>query len=277
MLSGLLQSRKKQPRLQGLKNTYRQPFFLVRYNEATTIFQRRRSSLPFMSQDAEGLATVPIPVAATGFNISASLPYGCTIQAIQESMQDFLNFIGFINQQLYSQSMPRLESLLMSANFSSVVSEYMNVTIPRHCSVIVKNGWHNGHPDLLPRDVYPNNAAQHAPEGIEVKASRYLKGWQGHNPEDVWLLIFVFDSNRPNDFQQGITPRPFRFIKVVGAQLEKADWQFSGRSATSRRTITASVTATGYAKLEQNWIYYDPSYQHLADTNGAEAGPNETG
>jgi hypothetical protein len=204
--------------------------------------------LLFMSHDAEGLATHPVGIDALAFNASAMLPYGCTIEAIQASMQDFLTFIGFINQQLYTQSMPRLESLLMPANFSSVVSEYMNVTIPRHCATVVKNGWHNGHPDLLPHGMYPNDAAQHVLEGIEVKASRYLKGWQGHNPEDVWLLIFVFDSNRPNDTSPGITPRPFRFIKVVGALLEKADWQFSGRSATSRRTITASVTATGFAK-----------------------------
>lgn len=223
-----------------------------------------------MSHAPEAAATMPIALVPTGFNASANLPYGCTIQAIQESMQDFLNFIGFINQQLYTQSMPRLESLLMPANFSSVISEYMNATIPRHCPAVVKNGRHNGHLDLLPQGIYPNNAAQHAPEGIEVKASRYLKGWQGHNPEDVWLLIFVFDSNRPNDVAQGIAPRSFRFIKVVGARLDKADWRFSGRSATSRRTITASVTANGFAKLEQNWIYKDPTYHTPSATQSGE-------
>jgi len=80
----------------------------------------------------------------------------------------------------------------------------------------------------------------------------------GHNPEDVWLLVFVFDSNTARDAMQGIDPKPFRFRKVVGALLEKDDWSFSGRSKTSRRTITASVTRTGYAKMESNWIYRDP-------------------
>jgi hypothetical protein len=37
--------------------------------------------------------------------------------------------------------------------------------------------------------------------------------------------------------------------------LKKEDWKFSGRSATSRRTITASVTPSGFAKMEANWIY----------------------
>jgi hypothetical protein len=66
-------------------------------------------------------------------------------------------------------------------------------------------------------------------------------------------MVFVFDSNRPKD--KDLAPRPFRFVKVVGAQLKKDDWLFSGRSDTSRRTITASVTDTGYQKMEANWIY----------------------
>lgn len=84
----------------------------------------------------------------------------------------------------------------------------------------------NGHPDLLPINTYPNNAVQYAHEGIEVKASRYLSGWQGHNAEESWLMVFVFDSNRPSDAQKGIAPRAFRFVKVVGASLTRADWSF---------------------------------------------------
>jgi hypothetical protein len=85
-----------------------------------------------------------------------------------------------------------------------------------------------------------------------------LKAWQGHNPEDVWLMVFVFDSNRPSDEGKGYPPRPFQFIMVVGARLTKEDWVFSGRSATSRRTITASVTQLGYQKTMSNWIYKAP-------------------
>jgi hypothetical protein len=35
------------------------------------------------------------------------------------------------------------------------------------------------------------------------------------------------------------------------------DWAFSGRSATSRRTITASVTQGGVQKMKANWVYED--------------------
>lgn len=64
-------------------------------------------------------------------------------------------------------------------------------------------------------------------------------------------MVFVFDSNRPTD----TIPMPFRFEAVFGAQLALADWRFSGRSATSRRTITASISCSGYDKLTANWIY----------------------
>src|SRR5437879_6167443 len=38
---------------------------------------------------------------------------------------------------------------------------------------------------------------QHAgSDGIEIKASRYSQGWQGHNPENVWLMVFVFQTGR---------------------------------------------------------------------------------
>lgn len=71
-------------------------------------------------------------------------------------------------------------------------------------------------------------------------------------------MVFMFDSNRPVDESKGIAPKPFRFLRVVGAQLDESDWQFAGRSETSRRTITAAVKDSGYRKLMANWIYNAP-------------------
>jgi hypothetical protein len=68
-------------------------------------------------------------------------------------------------------------------------------------------------------------------------------------------MVFVFDANRVTDVDRGVAPKPFRFLKVVGAKLTVDDWQFSGRSATSRQTITASVKPSGFVKMEDNWIY----------------------
>jgi len=210
-----------------------------------------------MSGDLEEVASIPKPLDPKGFNPRAQLPYGLTIGHVQSAMQEFLDFLGLVNRTLYGKSLPRLESLLMPANFSSMVGEFMSVTIPKYCQTLAKNAYHNGHPDLLPKAMFPGDSILHTNEGIELKASRYLKGWQGHNPEECFLLVFVFDSSRPSDKAKRVAPRPFSFVKVVGAKLQTADWQFAGRSRTSRRTITASVLPSGHAKMEANWVYRD--------------------
>ena len=202
-------------------------------------------------------ACVPVPVKADKFNKKASIPFGCSVEHIQSAMNDFISFLGFINVQLATKEIHRLEAFMMPANFSSLVGEFMTATIPKYCPTLIKNCYHNGHPDLLPTGKFPKNSMLHAEEGIEIKASRHVSGWQGHNAEDVWLMVFVFDSNTARDKALEIGPRPFRFVKVVGALIAKSDWNFSGRSETSRRTITASVTRTGFEKMERNWIYRD--------------------
>ena len=207
-------------------------------------------------------ACAPIPMDPKVFNSAAILPYGLTTAHVQKAMKEFLVFLGFINGRLRTKEMHRLESFMMAANFSSLVGEFMSATIPKNCPTLVKNRYHNGHPDLLPAGRFPRNAMQHGTDGIEIKASRYRRGWQGHNAEDAWLMVFVFDSNTSQldkETNEAQAPRPFRFVKVVGAQIAKSDWSFSGRSGTSRRTITASVTRGGYEKMEGNWIY-----RHLA-------------
>lgn len=212
-----------------------------------------------MPVDLELAACNPEPVAGKAFNSDAVMPHGLTIDHMAKAMKEFVEFLGFVNTQLNGQGIARLESMLMPANFSSIVGEFMISTIPKHSKGLAKNQYHNGHPDLIPTGKFPDDSIQHTTVGIEIKASRYQSGWQGHNPENVWLMVFVFDSNRPVDLTNEADPRPFRFVKVVGAGLKKVDWAYAGRSATSRRTITASVRPSGRDKMESNWIYKSPS------------------
>jgi len=219
-------------------------------------------------------ATVCVPEALdpNGFNPRSKMPCGLRVGHVQSAMQEFIDFLGFVNTQLRSKKIQRLESMLMAANFSSMVGEFMTANMPKYCPTISKNRYHNGHPDMVPRGVYPQDAVQYAHDGIEVKASRYDRSWQGHNPEEVFLMVFVFDGNGPRDDFQGVAAKPFRFKMVVGADLKKSDWKFAGRSAESRRTITASVTRTGYNKMLRNWIYMAPSVREelLGQESAAE-------
>lgn len=219
---------------------------------------RPTENLPEAADDErERMVCHPAPVKRDKFNESAIIPYGCTIDHIYQAMNEFLGFLGFINAQLNTKGIQRFESMLMPANFSSMVGEFLISTIPKYCPSLAKNQYHNGHPDLLPKGKFASESIQHGTEGIEIKASRYSRGWQGHNAEECWLMVVVFASNRPTDSVKKVPPIPFRFRSVFLGRLTLADWSFSGRSTKSRRTITASVTRLGYEKMTQNWIYRD--------------------
>lgn len=200
-----------------------------------------------------------VPILAD-FNPKATIPFGVSVEHVQRTMANFADFLRVVDTALVRKGMLRLEDMLMPANFSSMVGEFIAANLPRHSYGVVRNTYHNGHPDLLPSGKYAKDAAQHAgSDGIEIKASRYLKGWQGHNAEDTWLMVFAFDSGRPSDQLQARPQKPFRFLAVYGAMLTKADWQFAGRSAVSRRTITATVLPSGFEKMAKNWIYLNPA------------------
>ena len=197
---------------------------------------------------------LPQPIEKDGFNPKAKIPFGVNNEHIYAAMQDFIEFLTLIDTQLHAKEMGRFENMLMQANFSSMVGEMISASIPKYCKTVAKNRYHNGHPDILPAGKYPNDSAQHAgKDGIEIKASRYLQAWQGHNPEDVWLMVFVFQSGREGP--KVAKRQAFKFLLAAGALLSKSDWLFAGRSETSRRAITASVTKQGVAKMMANWIY----------------------
>lgn len=212
---------------------------------------------------------VPLLADKRGINPTCEIPYGLESGHIYKSLVDFIEFLTFMNAQLITRQIPRLETFLMPAAFSSLVGEFMNVRLPTYCVGMVKNRYHNGHPDLVPKGQFKNDAAQHSTVGIEVKGSRYRQRWQGHNPENVWLMVFVFDSNSANDEAAAIkigklpVARPFQFVEVLGAQLQEDDWQFAGRSETSRRTITATIKRSGFDKMNANWIYRNLSFTPL--------------
>jgi hypothetical protein len=59
--------------------------------------------------DKEVLACIPVPLRADGFNRSAIIPYGLQPEHIRKAMDDFIDFLGFINVQLRTKRIQRLE------------------------------------------------------------------------------------------------------------------------------------------------------------------------
>lgn len=177
--------------------------------------------------DLELAACTPQSIDRDGCNTKSRIPFGCTSMHIKKAMEDFLSWLRLVNEQMHTRDLPRLETMLMPANFSSIVGEFAVSSIPKYCKTLVKNAYHNGHPDLIPAGAFERDRCQHGDQEIEVKGSRYLRSWQGHNPEDTWLMVFVFESSRPTDETKGVLPAPFRFLMVLGAELKKDDWLFA--------------------------------------------------
>ena len=88
--------------------------------------------MPGVFDDVETRACIPVPINPDFFNLDCVLPYGLTPGHIHRAMVGFVDF--FVNQQLHSRGVQRLECFLMPANFSSIVGEFMNISIPKYSS-----------------------------------------------------------------------------------------------------------------------------------------------
>jgi hypothetical protein len=238
-----------------------------------------------------------IPVRIEYFNPQALLPYGLLRDQIKATIEDAHEFVYNLNSMLYQQIGQRIEDILMAATFSGMLSELIVRQLSKHSTTLTRNLYHNDHPDLIPLNYwtlseiaiqvrgtsemsgfragkrathlisegvyYSGNAVQYGHEGVEVKTSRYGSGWQGHNPEKIWIMVFRYhnDPHKPENDRRPLEKRaPFQIAEVLAAQLDKSDWSAQGRRAGSRRTPTASIVASGTAKLRANWVYRVPDF-----------------
>ena len=132
------------------------------------------------------------PVSNSFFNLQATLPYGLLLEDVKATIKGVHQLVYNLNKTIYRQISQRLEDLLMPATFSGEISEVVVRQLSEHSTTLTRNLYHNGHPDLIPVGRYTGDSLQYGHEGVEIKASRYAGGWQGHNPEKIWIMVFVF-------------------------------------------------------------------------------------
>ena len=187
-------------------------------------------------------------------NQRARLPYDLPVSEVEEAVAETYRLYHGINDFLAEGDFRPLEELLLGNSLSGIISEFLVKNIASASSTLEANMKVGGHPDLLPKGHYTSNFVLKGDEGIEVKASIQKGGWQGHNPEDSWLLIFRYVVGEQKDGDSV----PLTFVEILCALLTKSDWSFSGRKGESRRTPTASITAEGVEKLRSNFLYRLP-------------------
>lgn len=187
-------------------------------------------------------------------NRKVILPYRLKVDEVERAVSETYRLFHGLNENLRNNGFSPLEELILGNSLSGIISKFLVKNIARVSSTLEANLKVGGHPDLLPKGHYSSNLVLKGGEGIEVKSSIQKGGWQGHNPEDCWLMVFRYMVGE----QKNKKSIPLTFIEILCAKLTKSDWSFSGRKGASRRTPTASITSTGVGKLRKNFLYRLP-------------------
>lgn len=180
-------------------------------------------------------------------------------------VEDLHDLLHDVNSMMVEKGFDRMEELLDPAGFSGFISRTIVDRLDRLSRALVKNLYHNGYPDLLPRGAYPGDLAQHGTVGgLEVKASRSQTSWQSHGPRGGWFCVVQFSIDE--DEEKALRDRePTKVLAVMIGELAEDDWSWQPARAGRIRSGTASVKPSGAAKLRASAVWVDPQYQDEHD------------
>lgn len=193
------------------------------------------------------------------FNPNAELPYGATPEDFKHAITETYQIYGDICEYLLGEGHGRIETLIRANNaLSDLIGNIATESLAETSDALVHNQKDDGWPDLLPVDHYDDFEQMYGEEGIETKCSMASGGWNAHNNEEGWFVIFRYRRGDEDDDPEDM--EPVRFVQVLAAYLDLDDWSHSGRTDESRRTITSAVQESGMDKLRSNPVYEHPDY-----------------
>lgn len=193
------------------------------------------------------------------YNPDVKLPYEVQPSDFKEAIIETYQIYGDLCEYLLDAGHGRVETLIRANNaLSDLIGNIATESLAESCDVLVHNQKDDGWPDLLPVQYYNDYEVMHGDEGIETKCSKSNGGWNAHNNEEGWFVIFRY--SRGDENANPADMEPIRFVQVLAADLELDDWNHSGRDEESRRTITSAITESGMDKLRSNPVYEDPDY-----------------
>lgn len=191
-------------------------------------------------------------VDAGKFNTAARLAYELRLEDFRLAMQDVYDFFFDVNTGLVAKGLDRLDDMLRPAIMSGVLSDMLTASLAKHSRVLTVNNYFNGHPDLVVRGRYPNNAVKAGEHGIEIKTTRKAGGAvDTHGARNQWMCVFVYKVD--NEAEPAVDRAPLSFTEVYLGEVTIDDFRKNPRGELGTRTAT--LHAEGIAKLRQNWIY----------------------
>jgi len=191
-------------------------------------------------------------VDKTKFNPETGLPFELRLSDFDMAMQDVYDFFYDVNRELVRRGLERLDDMLRSAIMSGLISDMLTSSLAKHSRTLTVNTYHNGHPDLIVRGVYPDDGIKAGSEGVEIKTTLKRGGAvDTHGARDQWMCVFVYDVDKATEPARD--RRPMTFQEVYLAQVVRADFRKNRRGELGTRTAT--LHRKGIEKLRQSWIY----------------------
>ncbi len=204
----------------------------------------------------------------TKFNATATLPFSLRLEDFRLAMQDVYDFLFDVNTFLLDRGLERLDDTLRAANMSGMLSDMLTTSLAKHSRSLVVNAYHNGHPDLLVQGHYANNRVKAGEHGIEIKSTRKKGGAvDTHGGRNQWMCVFVYWVDR--ETEPAINRRATRFTEVYLGEVRIEEFRKNERGELGTRTAT--LGATGVAKLRTNWIYLDQEPTTRSDARRGRA------
>lgn len=191
-------------------------------------------------------------VDRTRFNPEAVFPYELRSEDFALAMQDVYDFLYDVNSHLVGKGLQRLDDMLRKAVMSGLLSDMLTASLAKHSRSLTENRYHNGHPDLLVRGVYPMDSMRSGSEGVEIKTT--IKGGGAvdtHGARPQWMCVFVYEVDRITE--PAVLRSPLNFREVYLAKVELDDFRRNARGELGTRTAT--LDRHGIAKLRRGWIY----------------------
>ena len=191
-------------------------------------------------------------VDKSAFNSAPTLPFELRVSDFDVAMQDVYDFFDDVNALLSGRGLHRLDDMMRPAALSGMISDMITASLAKFSRALVENRHFNGHPDLIVRGKYANDAVSSGTEGVEIKSTRKPGGAvDTHGARAQWMCVFVYTVD--NSTEPASAREPMKFTEVYLAQVEEADFRSNARSTLGTRTAT--LHAEGVKKLRQSWIY----------------------
>jgi hypothetical protein len=186
------------------------------------------------------------------FNRKANLPFQLRLKDFEIAMRDVYDLFYDVNTGLLEKGLERFDDFLRPAIMSGLLSDLLTASVAKHSRTLTQNTYFNGHPDLVVKGVYPNDAAKAGTEGVEIKTTRKAGGAvDTHGARNQWMAVFVYDVD--NVTEPAREREPMSFTEIYLAQVSVEDFRKNPRGELGTRTAT--LHREGILKLRQNWIY----------------------